>query len=382
MNKLDFIIKYDFIENKFFITSKKNFSEIKINIFSFDKERLIYNTIINFEKGVQYWISVNIANERGLLLEVTDNNYFFTEKIKLKTIYDDKIKPIAIHVIKRLGLGDFMWATPLIRKLYTVYNQKITIIGYSEYKEFCKNNPYINEFIDKNDIINFDNYEVFDIFSEIGAPYWQSNMSQLAAKNVGITLKDFELELDYFPDEYVNIFDLPNNYVCINPRIISTDRTWEKEQWQFLIDELNLNNISVVAIGKDDSYKDLVINNGINLVNDERQNNLSQTWHILEKSDIFVSFDTGIYILAGTTNTHIIQLGWTHDPYWHKPVSNKYSHIRGKCDIYCGSDLNIHIDRIGTISLLPNLGGCIKNINYSCKPKAEQVIEEILKILK
>lgn len=379
MNKLDFNIRYDFIENKFYITSNKDFLNVNVNVFSFDKDRIIYNTTLNFIKNITYWVSVNTINERGLYLELINNQNSFFESVKLRDINGGLIKPVVLNVVKRLGVGDFMWITPLIRKLYKIYNQKITIIGYPEYEEFCKNNPYINEFIIKG-LFNIDltKYEVFDIFSEYGVPYWQFNITQLAATGVGINLKDDELQLDYFPDEYVNISELPQNYVCINPRIISPDRTWEKEKWQKLIYLLNSNNISVVAIGKEDSYQDLIINNGINLVNDAIQNNLSQTWHILNKSKFFVTFDTGIYILAGTTKTHIIQLGWNHDPYWHKPMNNKYSHIRGDCDIYCASDLSIYVDRISTISILPKLGGCLKNINFACKPQPEMVLKEIL----
>jgi len=386
MNKNDFKIIFSHSKNRFYITPKKSFTDVRVDIIGFSNNVIYTKTFKPFNENISYWLYVDPTSEIGLTLKISNTETSFTETVRLRSDFGKKIKPIGINVDKLLGVGDFMWVTPLIRKLYNTYQQKLTILGYPQYEEFIINNPYINSFVDKtklsnNELIDYKtNYQFFDVFTEVGSPYWLSDLSQLAAKSAGLTLKDDELELDYIPNDYEIIEELPDNFVCINPRIISIDRTWEKEKWQKLINDLNEKNIPVVAIGVDDSIKDLDIKNGANLVNDERQSNLSQTWHILNKSKVFVTFDTGIYILAGTTNTHIIQLGWNHDPYFHKPFNKKkYSHISGECTIYCGSDPKLYVNINGNIHNLPTIK-CILDTNFSCKPHAEQVVEEIVKI--
>jgi len=313
------------------------------------------------------------------------------ERLEPYTHYNKK--PVAVYVWHELGMGDQIAITPLIRKLYNIYGEKITLFTPTPYfefiKEFFKNNPYIEKHIKVGDE-NSENYEKFIVFHNNWNDYYYSDLRQLAANGAGFTLKEEEMDLDYFPDSYINIDELPEKFVCINPYISGIDRTWEREKWQELVDRLNGDGIFVVSIGKgieNVNYYNLDIKLGIDLCNKECQNNLSQTWHIINKSEFFVSFDSGIFIFAGTTDTHIIQIGWYGDPYYHMPMRKgirgyKYDHIRGECDVYCLTDPKFDLYLLGTIMAKHKVQTCVLDKNWICKPSPEKVYLKIKELYK
>ena len=190
---------------------------------------------------------------------------------------------------------------------------------------------------------------------------------------------------------------MPEKYVVINPSITQPHRTWEKEKWQKLIDILNDNNINVVSIGKNiynKSYHDIEIKKGLNLCGDERQNELSQVWHILNMSNMFITFDTGLMLFAGSTDTFILQLGSSLDPEYHLPYRNgnqyyKYDYVDGDCKMKCFSDPECAVKWCGSFGNKngdEQVGYCMKryipDYNYDCHPKPEIVAQKILEIYK
>lgn len=313
-----------------------------------------------------------------------------------------KIKPVAIYVWHNLGLGDNMFLSPLIRKFYDIYNEKITLFipnwKIEMVREFYKNNPYVEKIITVGDSDGEENWEItqskYDIFfvynedNKWGA-YAYMDLRQLVSSQVGITLKDEESHVDYFPDPYIPIDELPEKFICINPYISGIDRTWEKEKWQDLVDRLNKDGIYVVSIGKGEPnkhYYNLDIKLGANLCNKECQNNLSQTWHILNKSEYFVTFDCSIFVLASSTNTNIIQIGWYADPYFHIPIRNgikgyKYENVKGECDVYCSTDPRFDVKEFGTIKEKHPVQVCMLDRNWICKPTSEKVYNKIKEVI-
>jgi len=311
-------------------------------------------------------------------------------------IKQHEIKPIAVYAWHELGLGDSMSLSPIIRKLSNIYDEKITLFWptpkFNLVKDFYKNNPYIEKIIRVGDTEgeeSFDalvkKYDRYVVFNNEWIDYSLSDLRQMAASKVGFTLKDEEMNMDYIPDEYIKIENLPEKYVCINPYIAGVDRTWEKEKWQDLVNRLNNDGVYVVAIGKgvpNIDYYNLDIKLGVDLCNQECQNNLSQTWHILNKSDFFVTFDCGMYIFAGTTDTYIIQLGWYSDPFYHAPIRKgvryyKYDNIKGDCDVYCDSEAKFNVKEFGTMREKHMVQYCFLDRNWICKPPSERVYNKI-----
>jgi len=92
----------------------------------------------------------------------------------------------------------------------------------------------------------------------------------------------------------------------------------------------------------------------------------------------------GVSVLAGTTDTYIIRIGGTYDPYFHSPVRNgnrnyKISHVRGNCPIFCTDDITNYVDKHGTIRLLPEIT-CVNETYYACTPHPDLVLKEIIKV--
>ena len=295
------------------------------------------------------------------------------------------------------SLGDTLSAIPTIKHLNKIYNKNIHVFTYQP--DIFKNYPYI---------ILSDNYNIEegDILIETFRPdiyvHTRTDIRQLHAISSGFQLLPEEMKIDFYPDEYEEIENLPENYIVIHPSKTWQSRTWEKERWQELIYRLNSINIPVVIIGKDSSeigtyniqkpVYELYIRNGLNLIN---KINLHQTWHILDKAALIVTMDSGILHLAGTTNTHIIQLGSSIDPRFRSPYRNgtqnyKYSYVLGECKIFCASDMKYNIRHNGTYKTMPPVAFCLEQPGsigqdidpdpeiYKCHPSVEQVYREIM----
>jgi hypothetical protein len=106
--------------------------------------------------------------------------------------------------------------------------------------------------------------------------------------------------------------------------------------------------------------------------------------------------DSGILHLAGTTDTHIIQLGSSIDHRLRSPYRNgtqdyKYSYISGECKLLCASDMKYNIRHNGNHKIMPPVAFCLERQEtigqdidpdpnlYKCHPTVDQVFEEIKK---
>lgn len=280
-----------------------------------------------------------------------------------------------------LGLGDVLWFCPIIKKISKTFNTKIDIVTH--WPEIFKNNPYIE---------NIFNLKHFDSKNLIGShfyfrPLFDENFfhflidnRQFIANRMRFSLKEEEKQIEFFPDP--SPFNLlPKNYVMLHCGIRGPDRDLGQKNWQKLIDILNYKGIPVVIEGPENFSYDLNIKNGLNLRG--KLSSISDTWHLINKSSCFVTFDTGMYVLAGTTDAQIFLIDSYLDSQWHKPYRNgsydyKHTIIKGNCKEYCMGNLEYYT--------LPNKEGfwqrgvqkCPLNINFQCVPSAEKIAEEIV----
>jgi hypothetical protein len=363
----------------------------------------IHNSTFNYESDIQVSMDYSYYNIAIIDFESLDTisiELYLEEELVHKEEMSFRYKhgvtkTPAIKIENIMGMGDLMALTPIMRKLHKIYNQRVSMIVppvKSSFYELFYNNPDKNLIINQVDFTDPNGkYDVFTVFDANWNSYYYSDLRQLCAHKCGISLKEDEMDEIFVPREYEEIENLPTNYVCINPAIRSTDRNWEKEQWQTLVDRLNIIGIPVVLIGRDfgeeiKSYHNIEVKLGLNLCGNEKQNSLSQTWHIINKSEVFIGFDTGIYILAGTTDTHILLMGWYGDPFYHQPYRKgnrnyKFSHIRGNCPICCLTDPKYDIAEHGTIKLRHPVVTCPLNTNFACKPTPDMVFKETVRVM-
>jgi len=308
------------------------------------------------------------------------------------------MKNVCIDVLGCRALGDTLAVTPTLRKLYQSYNKKISIATH--HPELFKNNPYVdNVFTEMNDFIR-NEYETFVSFNvgyhPNGVCYKHNAMDirQFHAVNLGFMLTKDEMSMDYFPDEMEPIENLPEKYVLIHPVQNWNSRTWDAKKWQMLTKILNERGIAVVSIGKDSSELggsnvdkpvfNFNIDLGLNLMN---KTSLSQTWHLINNSMCFITMDSGLLHLAGTTDIEIIQLGSSINPEFRSPFRNgsqdyKYHYVLGGCGLHCASDMKYGVREWQSIQGIPSLVNCLeRKETFECHPTIFSVYNKVLEII-
>jgi ADP-heptose:LPS heptosyltransferase len=308
------------------------------------------------------------------------------------------MKDICIDVLGCRALGDTLAVTPTLRKLYNSYGKKISVATHQP--EIFKNNPYVDNIFNEitDDIKN--DYEVFESFNigyhPNGICYKHNAMDirQFHAVNLGFMLTRDEMSMDYFPDEVESIEGLPEKYVLIHPVQNWNSRTWDAKKWQMLTKLLNERGIAVISVGKDSSELggsnvdkpvfNFNIDIGLNLMN---QTTLSQTWWLINSAMCFITMDSGLLHLAGTTDSEIIQLGSSIHPQFRAPYRKnnqgyKYHYVLGGCGLHCASDMKYGVREWESIQGIPSLVNCLeKKETFECHPTIFAVYNKVLEIV-
>ena len=420
MNKT-FNITYNKEENRIYINCNSK-AEIEVILYQWNTTTHVLDVIYKYDiikfdnNTIWYGVNRNLYDFNGIKIEIKENNQIIKEEfIRFRTRYGDIIKKQAIQIWEEVGVGDAISSTPVIRKMSKSYNQKVTVIAHMP--EVFINNPYVEKTIKMNSEeyknINQNEYDIHTIWNIRDINYTAVDNRQTCARNLGFDLFDDELTMEFYPDPYIEIPNLPEKYICINPGKTYTDRTWDIKNWQQLINMLE-KHIPIVAIGRltkfdkkcPKGYHTIQINNGLNLLDAECQNSLSQAYHIINKSKSFVSMNSGLYILSLCTNAHITELStpWNTTFYRTRKGVENYNldYIKGECNIHCTSNLNASVDEMGNhinsvfvhhnydIPLNDyykdrwwyNNDKCYLNkLTYDCHPSPEKVYESILKII-
>jgi len=311
------------------------------------------------------------------------------------------MKEICIDVTGCRALGDTLCVTPTVRKISQTYNKKISVI--SHHSEIFEGLPYVEKSYQyTSDLLNelSDNHEMmstFDVsYKENGVCNKHNSMDirQLHAINLGFMLTKNEMELEYVPNSNVILPNLPEKYVLIHPVQNWESRTWPAKNWQMLTQLLNEKGISVISVGKDSSELggsnvdkpvfNFPIKLGLNLMN---KTSLDETWHLINRCSCFVTMDSGLLHLAGTTDCEILQLGSSIDPefrapYRHGSQEYKYHYVRGGCDLHCASDMKYGVREWGSIQGIPSLVNCLeRKKTFECHPSVLQIYQKILEII-
>ena len=307
-----------------------------------------------------------------------------------------KVKPVCLNLSECNGLGDLICATPAIKKISEAYETQITVL--SKMPEVFKKNAHVAKSY-KSSSVDMDyfeeNYLMHNSFYNMGKKnergveykHAMTDIRQMHAINLGFTLLPSEMECYYHPTETCK-FQIPaKKYVVIHPVTTWESRTWSAENWMNLTKELNDRGIFVVSIGKDSSETgffnvekpvfNFEIEHGINLMN---KTSISDCWHIISGASCFITMDSGLLHLAGTTRTHIIQLGSSIHPYFRIPYRDGeqgwgLSYVHGTCNLFCASNMKHGVAEWGSIQGVPPLIKCLENKpTYECHPTVEQVL--------
>ena len=308
------------------------------------------------------------------------------------------MKDVCVDVLGCRALGDTLAVTPTLRKLFNSYGKKISVATHQP--EIFKNNPYVDNIFNEITEEIKNEYEVFVSFNigyhPNGVCYKHNTMDirQFHAVNLGFMLTRDEMSMDYFPDEVESIEGLPEKYVLIHPVQNWNSRTWDEKKWQMLTKLLNERGIAVISVGKDSSELggsnvnkpvfNFNIDIGLNLMN---QTTLSQTWWLINSAMCFITMDSGLLHLAGTTDSEIIQLGSSIHPQFRAPYRKKnqgykYHYVLGGCGLHCASDIKYGVREWESIQGIPSLVNCLeRKETFECHPNPIIIYNKVLEIL-
>ena len=300
------------------------------------------------------------------------------------------------------AIGDTLCSTPTVRKLYESYGKKIYVVTH--FPEIFDNNPYVEKTYNSKTINieylkeQFIVHTTFDILGnkterEVEYKHARIDIRQYHAISLGFMLSSDEMECNFYPKEYEPIEGLPEKYVLIHPVQTWPNRTWSANNWMKLTKKLNDEGIAVVSIGKDSSEKGFFnidkptfnfdIKYGLNLMN---KTTLSQAWHLINNSMCFITMDSGLLHLAGTTDVEIIMLGSAIKPEFRMPYRNgsqnyKTSYVLGGCDLHCCSDMKYGVKEWGNIQGVPPLINCLENKKtFECHPTVDKVFNKVINL--
>jgi hypothetical protein len=310
------------------------------------------------------------------------------------------MKEICIDVTGCRALGDTLCATPVVKKISNTYNKKVSVV--SHHPKLFTNLSYVENSFEYNPKLFDDLKKDYDIFPTFDVSYKDNgicnkhnsmDIRQLHAINLGFMLTKEESSLDYVPDACI-LPILPKKYVLIHPVQNWNSRTWPAKNWQILTKLLNEKGIYVVSVGKDSSELggsnvdkpvfNFEIELGLNLMN---KTTLDETWYLLNGCSCFVTMDSGLLHLAGTTDCEILQLGSSIDPefrapYRHGSQEYKYHYVRGGCGLHCASDMKYGVREWGSIQGIPSLVNCLeRKKTFECHPSVLQIYQKILEII-
>ncbi len=216
------------------------------------------------------------------------------------------------------------------------------------------------------------------------------------------------MSYDYFPEAQTDrTLKVGNNCVVLHITENWPSRTWHINDWQRLINMIKEHtDLKVVTIGKSHKeagyHGDIIkqanqLNNvdldfcirpekldyQINIIDDT----ISELWHFINNSFALISFDSGPIHMAGTTDTHIIQVGASvrpekTAPYRYGNQDYKFHYVGGECSLFCASDPKYSVKEWGTINSTPYYPECQEKYNtFKCHPIPDQIFFKLCEII-
>ena len=229
---------------------------------------------------------------------------------------------------------------------------------------------------------------------------------QLHAMGAGLYLYPDELGCDFYPDEQTEVSkQIDKNWIVLHTTGSWASRTWTTENWKTLVRLIKDNtDLKIVIIGRShreiesngEMQKDVLRLEGIDLDLCEdgtgyqsqfTSGAISEMWHVINNALALISFDSGPIHLAGTTDSHILQLGSSINPKKTAPWRNgnqnyKFKFIAGECNLLCASDPKYCVREWGTVNCIPYVPLCLEKYNsFRCQPDAYQVFSELLHLI-
>jgi ADP-heptose:LPS heptosyltransferase len=274
-------------------------------------------------------------------------------------------QPVAI-VLKSEGLGDCLFAIPVIKKLHSMLGRESEFAIFTVHTGLYRNCPYVNKVHDFHDTAEMARYKKHIVlFNQ--PPHLHSLMDTFDYISIPVGIGELsfrEKQLEYFPveEDGARRFD-----VVINTSFTWPSRSWPLENWQGVADFILERGYSVAVVGKDVLSKldnlwkrSRGLKGCVDLTN---KLSLDQTFYTIKKSGLFITCQNGLSVLGGATDTEVIVLDmsieWSKRAiYRNEDPHYRVTYVKGDCDIYCREGFN-----------------CPVYGEFRCIPEVEKVID-------
>jgi FkbM family methyltransferase len=347
----------------------------------------------NIRQNFDWSVSTDLVE--FLLDELVVSNKFSIETENHTNVY---------YLVHAKSFGDILASTPTLRYLSKSHSCKINVVTYN--KSIFNKNPYVDNIYTFDEWASIKDNPHLIVYKSFTSPgekdergiekkFGHIDIRQIHSMDLGFQLLPDDMYYDFYPDSMELSVNLPDEYVVLHITNNWPNRTWDYDKWRTLIQWLSDKKIFTVLIGMGHretlhhsisnipmekicpSFDNLY---GIDLAN---QGTMSDMWHIINGAKVFITMDSGPLHLAGTTDTHIIQLGSAiqpllRAPYRHGRQDYKYTYIPGSCSLFCNSNLFYNVREWGDINSIPPQIGCLENYSeFKCHSTVGNVIDEI-----
>jgi ADP-heptose:LPS heptosyltransferase len=280
--------------------------------------------------------------------------------------FSDKL----VIVLQCEGLGDCLFAIPIIKKLRLSFppQTKTTIVTHRP--DLFRKCPYVNDVFDISNTAELMKHEkVLILFNASPLSRWLVDTFDFMTIPIGIGELSFrEKQLEYFPieEDRSQHFDM-----VINTSVTWPSRSWPIDNWQKVADYCLDQGYSIAVVGKDvyskaDNIwkKSLPLRGCTDLTNIL---SLDQTYYTIKNCGLFITCQNGLSVLSGATNTEIIVLDMSIDwskcaMYRKEDPHYKVTYVKGNCILYCCQSWK-----------------CPVYGEFRCIPTVEQVLEVVKK---
>jgi len=290
--------------------------------------------------------------------------------------------------------GDVLYSTPVLKYLSKCHNDRLDV--ETNYPDIFINNPHVGKIYDTKlgQVIPY-GQEYYDCnghnFGEVQKQIRKMHLTDYWSTQLGFILNPKEKTLEFYPSS-LDIEIPKDKYIIINPSKTWECRTWPKEKWEKLIENILNLGIKVVVTGQDIKYNKNDIKTSIyvensNVINLVNKLTLSQLWYIINNSIGVITMNAGLLPFAGTTDAFIIEMGGAIDPTYRTPWRHgtqdyKHKFVGGSCKLFCQSDMKYNSS--GDIHVTGGFPehGCFENKpTFECQPSVNAVYNAILELI-
>ena len=213
----------------------------------------------------------------------------------------------SILIRRKMALGDVILITPIIKKIKEIL-PKSSVSVSTDIHDVLKNNPYVDFILPTNTpLLGYDKVYNLDLVYERNPS--EHIITSYAKFVFGEDIEEKSTQIyplqsdeDIIEKQLKDFGIFNNNFIVFHMGVTARNRTWAKENWSKLIQNLTHTGCPIIIIGKNSDF----FISGLNVFNLINKLSVQQVHCLIKRSKCFVGNDSGMLHVAGTTETPIV----------------------------------------------------------------------------